>query len=164
MPTLWRQTQNGNWVECAIAGTLLNLAPPHNVLLARAPSANVETWFLLAAPQAGVRVNGVASHLGLQAIHDRDEINAGGQRIFFSIEQTPVIELYSGPAGGTCPRCTRPLAPNETTIRCPRCGAWHHHQTSGDFPCWTYAEHCAAGCGQSTALDTAGERWTPESL
>lgn len=130
------------------------------ILRRGAPSG--ELWALLASRESHARVNGSPPPGGLRVLRDRDEIRVERQRFFFSSERLAAVESYAGVArGSVCPRCRQALASGAAVVRCPLCGVVHHQST--ELPCWQYAERCAAGCGQETALG-GGYRWTPEGL
>lgn len=176
MAHLWRVADAGDWEPWELDSPLLALgreARPRAidsiagaddgvlVVLRRAPASRDGEWLLLAEADASVHVNGLPVPHGIAALADRDEIRLPeGLRVFFSTERLAHVTPYPHDAPrGFCPRCKQPLQSGGAAVRCPGCGLWHHAST--ELPCWTYADHCAAGCPQPTALD-AGFRWTPE--
>ena len=137
--------------------TDVQIAPDARLVRARTPDG--ERWVVLGAPS--VRVNGVALGAGIAVLGDRDELYAGGMRMFFSSERPAAVAAFPGGEGATpCARCRTPLAAGTPAVWCPGCGAWHHQ--ADDLPCWTYAARCSL-CAQATALD-GGLAWTPEGL
>lgn len=112
-------------------------------------------WLLLAEPAAAVRVNGLPVMGNLHVMADRDEINAGGARMFFSTEAPASVQEYAG-QDVRCPRCKLEVKAGQASVRCPACKAVHHDA------CWEYAPACAL-CPAPTALD-AGYQFTPEAL
>ncbi len=123
-------------------------------------------WILYAGPAAEVTVNGRPLDLGVRALRDRDEITlARGCHLVFTADSAPRVQPFGGMEHPVdCPRCTRPISPDDPAVRCPTCGVWHHEDASReDGQCWTYGPTCGAGCEQATDLD-AGPAWTPEEL
>lgn len=133
-----------------------------DVLLTAVADEGGESWVLVAASGADVRVNGTRLSLGIRCLRDRDEIRVEGREPFyFSTERLAAVEPFAGsPAEAYCPRCRQRIEPGHLSVRCPACGVWHH-QTE-DFPCWTYSETCAL-CPQTTRMDE-GYRWSPEEV
>jgi hypothetical protein len=136
--------------------------PMPRAVLARTGSPDRAVWHLVAAPDSGVRVNGLPLAAGLRVLADRDEVRAPGlESLFYSTERLAAVEPLPELGGEvSCPRCRQPIAPASPAVRCPGCNLWHHE--TGELPCWTYAPTCAL-CPQSTASD-AGFRWTPEEV
>lgn len=131
------------------------------ILPAGRPTTNPR-WTLLAGRGAGVRVNGLPLALGIRALVDKDEILAGGQRLFFSTEELARVVPFPGLAQPAfCPRCKQKIEPSDLAVCCPSCRAWSHQ--SEKFPCWTYDTTCALCQRQSTALD-AGYNFDPATL
>jgi hypothetical protein len=121
------------------------------------PSDGQETWVLVGAAQ----VNGMPLLTGIRVLRDRDELQVGGLRAFFSAEALAAVR--PSPAQGErifCPRCKQEIEKLSPAVRCPQCRVWHHQ--TAELPCWTYSERCAS-CNQPTDLN-AGYRWTPEGL
>ena len=134
------------------------------VLLMRAADGHrgTDSWVLLAGPDSQVRVNGRLLLWGAHALQDQDEIRVGSETTaFFSTERLARIEpMEEGPREIYCPRCSLQIAVGTPSVRCPRCGIWHH--ASEEYPCWGYAPTCTL-CPQPTPLG-AGFRWTPAHL
>jgi len=125
-------------------------------------AAESDEWILLAAPRAGISINGLPLQVGIHVLADRDEIRIGGRgSVFFSTERPARCEpLPPSDRSLVCPRCRQPIEPGTPAVRCPQCALWHHQ--SADLPCWSYAPTCAL-CPRSTEQD-AGFQWTPEDL
>jgi hypothetical protein len=142
----------GGWSPRPLEGDSLAVAPA--LLLDAA-----EGWVVVGPP--AVSVNGSRLDLGIRVLRDRDELRAGGGRVFFSTETLAVVVPFPGAGKPTfCPRCKLEIALGSPVVRCPGCGVYHHQ--SEEFPCWVYAPRCAL-CDHPTALD-AGYRWVPEDL
>jgi hypothetical protein len=166
MPHLWT-TQNDRWQPAPLRGTALALdaggalrpAAPGDAAPLRFRGTASDAWVLLAAPRAGVRVNGAPLLAGIRVLLDRDEIRFGGARCFFSSERLVQVEPFPGVAGGAfCARCRKAIEPDTAAVRCPGCGTWCHQRE--DLGCWDFSPQCPL-CPQPTALD-AGFRWQPE--
>ncbi len=129
-------------------------------LLVRTGAGGAQAWVLIAAADAGVRVNSEAPVAGLQVLVDRDRIGTpDGRGLFFSTETLAQVGPFPGAERAAyCGRCRQQIETGAPAVRCPDCGIWYNQ--SADLPCWTYAEKCAF-CGHATALDT-GYKWTPE--
>ncbi len=182
MAHLWMQDGEGAWGVLSLSGPELDLGrlearvggasgerPPGGVPGPAAPAAHLlrvpgepAEWLLLAAPRAGLSINGLPLRVGIRVLVDRDEIRIGSRgTVFFSTESLARSEpLPSSDRPLLCPRCRQAIGPGTQAVRCPQCGLWHHQ--SAELPCWTYAPTCAL-CPQGTELD-AGFRWTPEEL
>lgn len=123
-----------------------------------------DQWILIAAPGAGLRVNGREALLGALPLRDRDEIRLpDGQRLYFATERLPEVVVLPKAAQKTiCPRCCDPIEQGTPAVNCPCCGIWCHQRN--DRPCWHYegASTCPR-CSQSNAPD-AGYRWWPDGL
>ena len=138
------------------------LAPGSLLILPGGRQGNCPRWTLLAGRSAGVRVNGSPLALGIRALVDKDEIWAGGHRIFFSAEELAGVVPFPGLAQPAfCPRCKQKIEPGDLAVCCPACHAWSHQ--SEKFPCWAYDTTCALCQQQSTALD-AGFNFNPATL
>lgn len=130
------------------------------VRVGRGPDA---VWVLLTTRSSRTRRNGRPLPIGISVLRDRDEIHLpeGGAdgRLFFSTESLAAVREF-GPCERpiTCARCSDPLDEGCASVRCPKCGAYHHQTEK--LPCWTYAGTCAQ-CDQPTDLES-GYVWTPE--
>ena len=131
-------------------------------LLLRSCSADGESWLVMSAMHAGVRLNGGRLLTGFRVLADRDELCIDGVgRAFFSTERLASITPFPGAERPVrCARCRIVLNAGMPSVRCPACGALTHQ--SDDRPCWVYAEHCPQ-CSQATALDF-GFCWSPEGM
>lgn len=146
MPHLWTRDDAGAWTPLPADAAPLDIRPAG------------DAWVLFGA--AAVRVNGVPLVAGIAVLTDRDEIVAGGRRVFFSAEADATVAPFAGPAPLRCPRCTRDVEPGTPAVVCPGCRIVHHQ--SAERPCYTYSRRCAA-CDHGTTLD-AGPSWCPEAL
>jgi len=154
MAYLWQREAAG-WAARALSRDSLQYAP--GIVLVREAASGA--WVLCCAPGLGVRVNGHPVRIGLRVLADRDEIRVPGEAsTYFAAETLPRVEQYTSADAVRCARCREPLARGEPAVRCPGCGTWHHE--TGDLPCWTYAETCAA-CPGPTAFQRV-LRWAPE--
>ena len=140
---------------------------PHEVLAGPLDSAASvrlcagagEAWVLIASPSAGVRVNGQPIALGIRSLRDRDEIQVGTSRYYYSTERLARIEPFPGADGAVmCPRCRKEIVKGTPAVRCPSCATFHHEREG--LGCWSYSARCQL-CDSETALD-AGFRWQPE--
>lgn len=158
MAHLWIQQQQGEWAVLSVTTSSYDLTvSPPRVLRGNAPVELMRVdreWVLLAAPDTGVRVNGLPVMANIHVLADRDEITVYGERMYFSTEVLAVVDEFAGPAM-RCPRCKLEV-PGGEIVRCPGCKAVHHKD------CWTYAPACSL-CPTPTPLD-AGFQWTPEGL
>jgi hypothetical protein len=183
MPHVWnlvKEDAGGRWVAAALAGDGFVVtcngdgqelkSPAGAVAAARGsvlilPSGHPDAalrWTLLAGRDAGVRINGLPLALGIRALADKDEILAGGRRLFFSTEELARVIPFPGLAQAAfCPRCKQIIEPGDLAVCCPGCRAWSHQ--SERYPCWTYGQTCALCQQQSTALD-AGFNFNPAAL
>ena len=133
-------------------------------LLLRSRSAEGESWLVMSARHAAVRLNGVRLLTGFRVLADRDELYVDGVgRAFFSTERLAQVEPFPSadrPVG--CARCRGLLmVAGSPAVQCPLCRVWMHQ--SDEYPCWSHSDRCVAPCPQPTAL--AGQyRWTPEGL
>jgi len=174
MAHVWVRSAAG-WEAKQLAGTVHALAaeiglPPEqgaatqNALprLLHSEAGGKSVWLVMAAAQAGVRVNGRALPAGLAVLADRDEIRTSdGLQFFFTTETLATPVAFPGSQRPMiCPRCRLKIDAGTIAVRCPGpgCGLWYHH--SEESPCWLYAEKCVF-CDQSTAMDV-GFSWTPE--
>jgi hypothetical protein len=183
MPHVWNLIKEGaeeHWEATALSGdgcvatysgdvvelkspAGVGLLNPDSVLIV--PASTPESpllWTLLSGRGASVRVNGRLLALGIRALEDKDEILAGGHRMFFSAEELARVVAFPGLAQPAfCPRCKQKIEPSDLAVCCPTCRAWSHQ--SEKFPCWTYDKSCALCQQQSTALD-AGFNFNPATL
>ena len=122
------------------------------------------TWLLLAPTDSGVRINDALLETGIRVLANCDAIRVADMpTMYFSTERLACIEAYPETEPVFCPRCKTMIAASDAAVCCPRCGVWSHEQIPEGKGCWSYAETCAL-CDQSTDLDAAGFRWTPEEL
>lgn len=155
------------WAATALAGDAFDLpganpSLPSGVVLRRA-GLDDAGWVLLAPPTGSARVNSELAVLGVRALRDRDEIQLPGQPpVFFSTEKLVAVEPYSGPVGGTCPRCTKPMAAASPAVRCASCGTWYHQ--NGRKDCFTYGENPICVSCTNDAVVSDGLTWVPEEL
>ena len=118
---------------------------------------------MMGPPGSGATVNGRGLHTGLRVLADRDEIQVGGERFFFSTETPATVEPF--PARDRpvfCGRCRQPIETGSPAVQCPNphCQIFYHQDDAAGFPCWTYASKCNF-CPTETSLD-AGLSWVPE--
>ena len=123
-----------------------------------------DSWALVVALGAPVRVNGVLLPAGLALLADRDEIRVpGSPPLWFSTET--IARVGEAPAldgrALRCPRCHLPIDAGSPAVLCPGCRVWHHQST--DRPCFTYKDAPCAACGEGFELN-GGFRWLPEEL
>jgi hypothetical protein len=127
-------------------------------------NARATTWALLAPADSDVRINDALLENGIRIIVDRDAIRvANAPTAYFSTERLACIEAYPDEAPVFCPRCKLMISESDLAVCCSQCGVWHHEQAPEGKSCWSYSKTCAL-CDQSTDLDSAGFRWTPEVL
>jgi hypothetical protein len=156
------QAQDGGGVSLRDAGP--NSVPDAGLVVRhlRPSDGNDDIWVLCGPMDADVRVNEMP-FVGLRVLAHMDQICIGRSTVFFSAER--LARVATAPDAPeeplACPRCHRVIAAGSPGVCCPKCGVWHH-ETKEDN-CWTYAEFCACGCGQSTNL-SAGYRWSPAEL
>ena len=122
MAHIWNLIKDGageRWIAVALAGDgcvvacysddlglmspagVTQLEPARVLILPTGSPGAGPRWTLLAGRGAGVRVNGRPLALGVRALADKDEILAGGRRLFFSTEGTRAGGSVSrtGPTG-----------------------------------------------------------------
>ena len=122
------------------------------------------TWMLLAPADSRVRINDTMLESGIRVVAHRDAIRVADMpTMYFSAERLAGIEAYPDAEPVFCPRCKMMISEGDSAVCCPQCGVWHHEQVPEGKRCWSYAKTCAL-CDQSTDLDSAGFRWTPEIL
>lgn len=118
-------------------------------------------WVLLARGEERLLHNGHPVTAGMRVLAHRDSLALEGREaVYFSTEEAARIEPFAGSTKPSCPRCRLEIPLGQSTVKCPRCGVFHHEMDERN--CWTYAQTCAL-CAQPTALDT-GPQWSPESL
>ena len=101
---------------------------------------------------------------GIRILADRDAIRVPGlPTMYYSTERLAQIEAFPNTEHVFCPRCKLIISEGDSAVCCPQCGVWHHERVPEDKNCWSYAETCAL-CDQSTDLDSASFRWTPDRL
>ena len=183
MPNFWENQNDEGWVctELREAATLGD-ASVESVgydrlrrnrgiaLLYRCKSkGSLAAWVLLAPCDAGVLVNGAPFENGIRHLTDRDAIRLRGQRSrYFSTECLATVTKFPDLENVFCPRCKLQISPGTDAVCCPQCQVWFHeleyHQLEREARlCWSYSEKCSL-CDQSTDIDGAEFRWTPESL
>jgi hypothetical protein len=142
---------------------------PRRILLMRSAQNCQDTWVLLSAADAGVRVNTRPLLLGACVLEDKDELTtAVGPTWFFSTETVACVEpLPETTTPAVCPRCRQEIAPREPIVRCPGCGVAHHQSQERGLPCWTGDPDAPfETCAQCDAPATLGGdfRWSPNDL
>ena len=176
MANLWNLEDDDRWTPTALHsvaildGGTINFVERSRVaalsgevlLLPSAFNTQAAKWMLFAPAGSSVRVNDAPLDNGIRILADRDAIRVASlPAMYFSTEQLARIELYSGDENVYCPRDKTLISEGDPAVCCPRCGVWHHELE--DKGCWTYSGTCAL-CDQSTDLDAARFRWTPEDL
>ena len=173
MPVLWMKAAE-NWLAVSLdnidAGRLGesdagagSVSPDMRSYLVRVGSGPDAVWVLLTTRSSRARRNGRSLPLGISVLRDRDEIRSpesGAEgALFFSTESLATVREFI-PCGRPipCARCTAFLEEGCASVRCPKCGAYHHQ--TDELPCWTYDGKCAR-CDQPTDLQS-GYVWTPE--
>ena len=160
MAHIWTQDK-GAWKDVPLDGGVMDL-PSARLMLSKpegsAAHAAPDLWVLVAASATPVRVNGERS-VGLRVLADRDEIRIADVSFYFSTERLAVVVPFPGPSVH-CARCKLLIPVDSPAVSCPGCSSWHHQ--SDEYPCWTYADHCAL-CPWKTNLD-AGYQWRPEEV
>lgn len=148
--------------DCPVA-VCADGSPPGPAYLMRHPGPNgQDTWLLFASGHENVSINGQRLDLAIRCLRHKDEVRLGRSVLLFSLEEQAGVVSFPGIGKPCkCARCKQEILPGTPAVRCPnaRCGVWHHQ--SQESPCWTYAETCAALCGQPTSLE-AGLQWVPE--
>jgi hypothetical protein len=178
MANLWHNLSDDNWNATELCSAVVlnrgsieiidNIhADGHcgDVLLfPHATNTQPATWVLLAPSQSQVRINDTPLENGIRVLANRDAIRVPGlSTIYFSTERLAGVEAFPDSKHVFCARCKLAISQGDSAVCCPQCGVWHHQQGPEGESCWSYAETCAL-CDQSTDLDTAGFRWTPEGL
>lgn len=124
------------------------------------------TYLLIAAARSDVRVNGSAVVGAIRVLQHQDEVSVGAQRLFFSAQAVPLVELYrcdGSPRRLRCPVCRGEIQDEQQVVRCPGCSRLFHQIPAGpdtpEKPCWTYSPECRF-CTHPTSL--SGEAfWQP---
>ena len=134
------------------------------LLYPHATNRQLSTWTLLAPSQSRVHINDAALENGIRVLANRDAIRICGlATMYFSTERLAGIEAYPDAEPVFCPRCKMMISEGDAAVCCAQCGVWHHEQLPDGRTCWSYSTTCSL-CEQSTDLDSAGFRWTPEEL
>lgn len=173
MAYLWLRDRDGEWAALPLAPGVWELAGDRPARRPRGEAGAVRRgsallvhagasprWYLVAAPDCPVRVNGGPLPTRIRALADRDELQVGAGRMYFTTETLAAVVPFAGEASTCCARCRMAILAPTPAVACPGCGVWHHQTDT--LPCWTYAPACAL-CEQPTALES-GFRWTPEGL
>ncbi len=178
MAYLWNKSNDDKWTATELhAAAFLGEGPidliqdigaaarSRGVLLyPNAANTGTAIWALLAPGDSNVYINDTLLENGIRVIADRDAIRiADMPTIYFSAERLACIEEFPDLESVYCPRCKLVILAGEMAVCCSQCGVWHHEQVPEGESCWSYAKTCAL-CDQSTDLDSAGFRWTPEIL
>jgi hypothetical protein len=164
MVMLWQQHAD-QWESIEIAKEAVALPAPAGIacpiaIIVEAEPDSPSRRALLVSPGANVLVNGTRV-VGLRLLDDRDQLRIGESLFYFSAESLPKVEPYAGPQDVPCGRCLRPMDAGIPSVRCPRCGVFHH--SSEQLACWTHASTCSGGCGQPTDPQS-GQVWSPAAL
>ena len=178
MAYLWRNLDKDEWAPtelhsaAAIRGVSVDFVGNISVdavlgevlLCPCATPSRDPKWTLLAPAVAKVHINDAPLENGIRVLADRDAIRiADLSAMYFSMERLARIEPFPDEKNVFCPRDKTLISAGDPAVCCPQCGVWHHERAAEGEGCWTYAETCAL-CDQSTDLDSAGFRWTPEGL
>ena len=178
MAHIWKNVNNDAWAPTELqsaavlgGGSVEFMGNTHkaarrgNVLLYPVTTGTqAAQWALLVPAGAHVRINDAPIENGIRVLADRDAIRVANlPPVYFSTERLARVEPFPNEANVFCPRDKTLISAGEPAVCCPQCGIWHHEQSAEGEGCWTYAETCAL-CDQSTDLDSAGFRWTPEGL
>ncbi len=178
MAYLWHNLNDHKWAptelhSAAVVGrgsvdfvANAHMAARHGEVLIYPSSTNTRaaTWMLLASANSGVRINDALLENGIRVVADRDAIRATDMStIYFSTERLACIEAYPETEPVYCPRCKMMISEGDAAVCCAQCAVWHHEQLPDGRTCWSYSTTCSL-CEQSTDLDSAGFRWTPEEL
>jgi hypothetical protein len=178
MAHIWNNVNNDAWAPTELrsaavlgggsvefVGNIRRAARRGKVLLYPvAAGTQAAQWALLAPAGAHVCINDAPVENGIRVLADRDAIRVANlSPMYFSTERLARVEPFPNEENVFCPRCKSLIAPGEPAVSCPQCGISHHESSVDGEGCWTYAETCAL-CDQSTDLDSAGFRWTPEEL
>jgi len=178
MAYLWHNSNDGKWTATELhAAAFLGKGPIdftqdiHAAARRRGVLLYPDTaitdpsmWALLAPNNSRVCISDTPLENGIRIIADRDSIRiADMPRMYFSAERLACIQEFPDMESVYCPRCKLIITEREMAVCCSQCGVWHHEQTQEGKNCWSYARTCAL-CDQSTDLDSAGFRWTPEIL
>jgi hypothetical protein len=178
MANLWQLVDADKWAptelhsaavlgrESVDFGGTIRVAARRGAVLVYPNSSNTRaaTWMLLASADSAVRINGALLENGIRVLADRDAIRVANLSArYFSTERLACIEAYPETEPVFCPRCKMMISKGDSAVCCPQCNVFHHEQVSEGRGCWSYAETCAL-CDQSSALESARFRWTPEEL
>ncbi len=122
---------------------------------------------LIAKAETPVLVNGAPVIGGLRILRHKDEMLSGSQRMFFSAEAQPVMQIYEPEESGRpvrCPVCRSELRAGDSIVRCPGCQrAYHQAADAGESAakrCWTYAAECRF-CQHPTSM-SGRPSWRPD--
>ena len=178
MAYIWQNVNEDEWAPTELQSTAvagrgsvefavdIHMATRQGDVLLHPSTANTRaaTWMILGPTDAQTRINGTLLENGIRVVEDRDAIRVADMpTMYFSTECLAAIEAYPDAEPVFCPRCKRMVSEGDSAVCCPRCGIWHHEQVPDGTACWSYAKTCAL-CDQSTDLESAGFRWTPEIL
>jgi len=174
MAHLWLRDRDGEWAALPLEEAVWELGggrsvrrvagdrrvDPEREAALLMPAGLNRSWYLIAAPACAVRINGAPLPTRIRALRDRDEIQVGSSRLYFSTETLAAVVPFAGDGETRCARCRMAILSPTPAVACPDCGVWYHQTAT--LPCWTYTPTCAL-CEQPTALE-GGFRWTPEAL
>lgn len=168
MSTLWRKSADG-WQSvpldgCARLSQGIDVAGVEIVRVGRGSDAGAA---VLVRAGTWARVNGQPVLGGIRVLDDKDEILAGGSRLFFSAQSSPVVVTFRAEVGvrlPTCPVCRGPIREGQRAVHCPGCPRWYHEgEPTDENParrCWSYAATCSF-CHHPTSL-AEDAIWMPD--
>jgi len=178
MAHIWNNVNNDAWAPTELqsaailgggsiefVGNIHRSSRRGNVLLYQVTTGTqAAQWALLAPAGAHVRINDAPIENGIRLLADRDAIRVANlDPMYFSTERLARIAPFPNEENVFCPRCKSLIEPGAPAVFCPQCNIAHHQQSAEGEGCWSYGETCSL-CDQSTDLDSAGFRWTPEGL
>jgi hypothetical protein len=171
MTTMWREVAGGfeaKPLQVIEGGAMLDVGAAEGGLrIVPFREGTRPSHVLLVRDHLAARVNGWPVVGGIRVLDHKDEITVGGQRMYFSAQSQPTVEVYQhdgSQRGPRCPICRTEVQNGQAIVRCPSClRIYHQIDATGDTPakpCWTYSPECRF-CSHPTSL-SGDAAWRPE--
>ena len=168
MATIWREC-DGEYISLHLPGKgdqATTVDVPGSVVVSH-DDGNRTGHALITRTGAAASANGQEIIGGLHVLQHKDELLIDGQRIHYSAESAPVVEVYTHDSTRRrprCPVCRAEIQDGESIVRCPGCTRIYHLSPATDEnpekPCWTYSPTCRF-CPHPTSM--SGEAsWRPD--
>jgi hypothetical protein len=166
MATIWRHTNERFVATLVQALGDANIGPGRNRVLAFR-DGNRPCHVLLTGADLSVLVNGTRVVGGIRVLQHKDELLVDSERMFFSAESAPIVEVYmhdNSRRRPRCPTCRAEVLDGQPIVRCPGCSRIYHQIDGIDDlpakPCWTYSPKCRF-CQHPSSMSGA-PTWQPD--